>query len=346
MLVEIATGLLFAVLYLAETQWNTRFVLGAAGGPPPADFLSTNLLRVEHLRYLSHLLAISLMLVASLIDVDEKTIPDAITVPGTIFGLVLAIAYPWSLLPADHWPLGIGAAVEFVTLASPQAWPSGFGGWPLVTGPLLGVGCWTLWCGGLLPRRWNTRRGWKMAARVFVHRLRVETITYRILVMWLLGAGAIALAAWLAPAVHWAALLSALVGLAVGGGLVWVVRVVGTAALKREAMGFGDVTLMSMIGAFVGWQAAIVIFFLAPFAGLLVGVLQWIAQGEHELPYGPFLCLAALAVIVDWADVWLGVFRFFAMGWLLPVVLVACMMLMGVLLLAYRLILTMLTRSR
>ena len=43
---------------------------------------------------------------------------------------------------------------------------------------------------------------------------------------------------------------------------------VGSLALRREAMGFGDVTLMAMIGAFLGWQAAVLTFFLAPFFGL------------------------------------------------------------------------------
>ena len=36
-------------------------------------------------------------------------------------------------------------------------------------------------------------------------------------------------------------------------------------------MGFGDVTLLAMIGAFVGWQGVIVVFFLAPFAGAVIG---------------------------------------------------------------------------
>ena len=57
-------------------------------------------------------------------------------------------------------------------------------------------------------------------------------------------------------------------------------------------MGFGDVTLMMMVGAFLGWQAGVVIFFLAPFAGLVVGVLQLVLRRDDEIPYGPFLCLA------------------------------------------------------
>ena len=60
----------------------------------------------------------------------------------------------------------------------------------------------------------------------------------------------------------WAALLTALVGLVAGGGIVWVVRLIGAVALRREAMGFGDVTLMAMVGAFVGWQASLIVFFM------------------------------------------------------------------------------------
>lgn len=345
MLVEIACGAFFALLYLYETQWSGRVVL-QLGAPPPDEFLSTNLALVEHVRYLSHMLVISLMLVASLIDVDEKTIPDAITVPGALVGLGLAAVYPWSLLPADHWQVGPNTAVEFLTLASPGPWPQLLDGLPLWIGLAVGLGCWTLWCFGLMPRRWNTRRGWRVAARVFWHRLRVESMTYRMLGIWIVGGAAIAWAAYQARAAHWAGLLTALVGLVAGGGLVWVVRVVGAAALRREAMGFGDVTLMSMIGAFVGWQPALIIFFLAPFAGLAIGVSQWVLHREHEVPYGPFLCLAALFVIVEWADIWQRVSMYFAMGWMLPAILAVCMVLMGGMLFAYRLGRELLVRDR
>ena len=57
-------------------------------------------------------------------------------------------------------------------------------------------------------------------------------------------------------------LLTALIGLVGSGGIVWAVRLIGTAALRREAMGFGDVTLMMMVGTFLGWQACLIAFFL------------------------------------------------------------------------------------
>ncbi len=62
-------------------------------------------------------------------------------------------------------------------------------------------------------------------------------------------------------------LFTALLGLVGSGGIVWAVRLIGTAALRREAMGFGDVTLMMMVGTFLGWQACLIAFFISPFAG-------------------------------------------------------------------------------
>src|SRR4029078_4118177 len=157
-------------------------------------------------------------------------------------------------------------------------------------GPLaIALACWTLWCGGVLPRRWNTRHGWRMAARVFAHRLRVERLSYFVAGGWLVGAVAIALVAARGSMASWAALLTALVGIAAAGGMIWIVRGVGSAALRREAVGFGAVMLMSRVGTCIGWQGALIVFFLAPFLGLVNGLLQWTMHREPEIPYGPYL---------------------------------------------------------
>jgi prepilin signal peptidase PulO-like enzyme (type II secretory pathway) len=135
-------------------------------------------------------------------------------------------------------------------------------------------------------------------------------------------------------------LFTALVGLVASGGIVWAVRLIGTAALKREAMGFGDVTLMMMIGAFLGWQACLILFFLAPFAALVIGIVQFVARRDDVIPYGPFLCLAAVAVIVAWAPIWMWAQPMFAMGGLVPAVLVVCLALLGLMLAVWRMIKT------
>jgi prepilin signal peptidase PulO-like enzyme (type II secretory pathway) len=126
--------------------------------------------------------------------------------------------------------------------------------------------------------------------------------------------------------------------------LVWLVRIIGTKVLQREAMGFGDVTLMAMIGAFLGWQTVIIAFFLAPFAGVVLGIAQWILHRDQEIPYGPFLCLASAAIVVTWAAIWQSTQIYFETGWLVPGVLGFCLIMLGVLLGGWRKLLAALGR--
>ncbi|RIK81724.1 MAG: hypothetical protein DCC67_07980, partial [Planctomycetota bacterium] len=78
----------------------------------------------------------------------------------------------------------------------------------------------------------------------------------------------------------------------------------------------------------------------APFAGLVVGVLQVIFRRDDVIPYGPFLCLAALAVAVRWPDFWNGspdsFQRFFDVPWLVPAVLAVGVAMLGAILVLWR----------
>lgn len=156
----------------------------------------------------------------------------------------------------------------------------------------------------------------------------------------ILGLGLGAVLPWIRPepaaATTFAGgLITGLVGWAAGGALVWVVRLLGGLVFRREAMGFGDVTLMALIGSFLGWQAAILTFFLAPFFGLAHAALKlirllvkWLARrtiigADRELPFGPYLSLAAVSLVLAWPRLWPGwakpLFAMFAdiFGWLL-----------------------------
>jgi prepilin signal peptidase PulO-like enzyme (type II secretory pathway) len=340
MLVELLCGLGVAALYWWEID---RLGLLPAGVPHPAP---APWLAMLHVQLAVHVALIMLMLVGSLIDVDEKTIPDPITVPGTLLALLAAAVYPWSLLPDAAVRIGMPApanlwnvqpaAWPFMRLTSPNAWPPWLDGFPHVGSLLIGLGCWWLWCVALMPRSWYARHGWRRAAQLLVARLCREPATMRISLLAAVGSlGIAARWAWTGPG--WAALLTALIGMAATGGIVWAVRVVGTAALQREAMGFGDVTLMAMIGAFLGWQAGLLTFFIAPFAALVVGVLVLALRRDTEVPYGPFLCLAALIVLVCWAAIWDRTWVYFE-GLLVPVVVVFCIALMPILLFFWRLV--------
>jgi leader peptidase (prepilin peptidase) / N-methyltransferase len=333
--VEVFTGLLFAALYLVEVEWNVP-QWGMPNGLPAAALLNPNWQLVLHMRYLAHLTLISLMLAASLIDYDEQMIPDAITLVGTMVGLAWAACYPWSLPWAGDWLVDGARETEFLSLVSPEPWTPVLGGLPLWQPLAVALACWTFWCAAIAPRYWNVSRGLTMAVRVLIHRLRAESMTRVVLALWLGGLAVIILAAWLAPDAHWAGLSSSLVGVLAGACMIWAVRIVGGAALAREAMGFGEVTLLAMIGALLGWQGVIVVFFLAPFAGAVIGILQFVVRGEHEVPYGPFLCLAALVVLIQWPDIWQRTEGIFAMAGILVALLAACMALMGLVLWAYR----------
>ena len=321
MLLELCCGVGFAALYWWEIE-RLGLVRPGVSPQPLADLYA---------QFACHGVLISLMLVASLIDVDEKIIPDAITVPGTWFGLLAAAVYPWSLLP-DAAPGG-----GFLRLTSPNRWPGWLDGFPHVWPLVIGLGCWWLWCAALTHRTWYGRHGWVRALQLLCARLRREPSTWRILLMGAIGSAGIAVV-WAVRGAHWAGLLSALVGMVASGGIVWVIRVVAGGVLHREAMGFGDVTLMAMIGAFLGWQPCLIVFFFAPFAALLGAVFSLIVHRQTEIWYGPFLCLLALAVIVAWARVWERAEPMFALGWLLGVVLLVCLLLMVPLLVLMRLI--------
>ncbi|MFH5804755.1 prepilin peptidase [Alienimonas sp. DA493] len=131
---------------------------------------------------------------------------------------------------------------------------------------------------------------------------------------------------WILEHPHLHGLAVSLAGIVAGAGVCWAVRWIGALTLGREAMGLGDVILMAMVGAFVGWQPVLTVFFLAPVAALAVVVpakLYDAATGKAtsaEFPYGPWLALAAAFVVLFWQDVWPAVGSFFALG---PFVLLA-----------------------
>jgi leader peptidase (prepilin peptidase) / N-methyltransferase len=82
------------------------------------------------------------------------------------------------------------------------------------------------------------------------------------------------------------ALLMSLVGAAVGAGLINVTRYLGTLVFRKEAMGGGDAYLMAAIGAVLGWEAAVLVFFIAPFIGLPLGVWQIVRMRREALSTG------------------------------------------------------------
>lgn len=102
--------------------------------------------------------------------------------------------------------------------------------------------------------------------------------------------------------------LRSFVGLALGGGLFYLIAVLSIAVLKKEGMGGGDIKLIAMIGAFIGWKGMLLTIFLAAVSGSVSGLLLIFLKGRNRsepIPFGPFLALGAL-VSLFWGSEILG----------------------------------------
>ncbi|MBD3296950.1 MAG: prepilin peptidase, partial [Candidatus Omnitrophica bacterium] len=92
-------------------------------------------------------------------------------------------------------------------------------------------------------------------------------------------------------------------GIVAGGGVMFLMGIAGEFIFKKEALGGGDVKLMAMIGAFLGWKLALLTFFAAPVLGAGVGLFMKLRFGEEVIPYGPFISLAALLSLLYGTDI-------------------------------------------
>jgi leader peptidase (prepilin peptidase)/N-methyltransferase len=139
----------------------------------------------------------------------------------------------------------------------------------------------------------------------------------------IVGIGLGSLWPWVRPvpataSTHLQAFWVGFLGLIVGAGLTQGIRKIAGLVLRREAMGFGDVTLMGMIGAFLGWQGAVLAFFLSSFFGLAHAAWKLFAyfkkrlggaqlsSTDREMPLGPYLSMAAASLLLLWPWIWRG----------------------------------------
>ena len=273
-----------------------------------------------------HTILIALMFIATFIDFDERMIPDQVTVPGTILALFAAAFFVNSRLPFEGFK-----TVDMIDFASPNQ----AGGWHATTiGLFTCLGIFAVWVWGVLPKRIPSSDfklgifGWfRMMLASIVRPARKSKCEIRTtprsmffttkLYLAMLSLGVIVLvAAWLTSLSPTAklSLVSSFIGLAVAGGLIWGIRIVGSYALGQEAMGFGDVTLMCMIGAFLGWQASLAGFVYSIFFAVVLAIILMIITKKSYLAFGPYLCMGSLLALLRWPSVWVAFRNFFEMG--------------------------------
>ncbi len=99
----------------------------------------------------------------------------------------------------------------------------------------------------------------------------------------------------------WLAVLAGVcMGYLIGGGVVWAVRIFGSLAFGKEAMGMGDVHLMAAVGASLGWIDAVLGFFGAAFVALAWALISPLLgrRIRRAMPFGPFLAIATVLVLL------------------------------------------------
>jgi leader peptidase (prepilin peptidase)/N-methyltransferase len=95
--------------------------------------------------------------------------------------------------------------------------------------------------------------------------------------------------------------MNSLIGIALGGGILYAIAAAYYAVRREEGLGMGDVKMLAMIGAFLGWKAVLVTLILSSFAGALVGIgIIALSRGSMRLalPFGTFLAVGAIAAMI------------------------------------------------
>lgn len=169
--------------------------------------------------------------------------------------------------------------------------------------------------GGLLAASVAARYGWTLSAiAVFLFACCLLVVTFIDIDFQIIpneitlpGIPLFFIASWALQQVSWSA---SLIGIALGGGTLYLIDKLYFMLRKRQGIGGGDVKLLAMIGAMVGWQGVIFTIFVGSLSGLLVGLALMVVartvNPQFRIPFGPFLSIGALCylfwgpMVINW----------------------------------------------
>ena len=291
--VEIVTGGLFVAYYAAVFVADPHGWWGRSGG---AWFQSQGFLHSMP-AFAAIVALLAALFAATLTDIRTFSIPLSITMTPTIIGLLAWTAQGIITGPSNSHP-----------------WPLPLVGW---TGcaAVLGAGCGTavsllLLAKGTVVRSFGDYHEYVKEGEVLADYPHARREMRRELLFLLpiiaLGTAGFIIGRGLegAPPQVLQSLGGAGLGYFVGASVMWFVRIVASLIKGVEAMGMGDVHLMGAAGATLGWIDPVVAFFIAPFSGLawiaITGLWGAVRKGSarREIPYGPHLAIAIVAVVL------------------------------------------------
>lgn len=284
-------------------------------------------------QYNSLVILLFLLTIATFIDFDEYMIPDIITLPGTLIGLLgSTFLFGWNFIEQVQLiEPPFTQVVRTLHANSPESIPASWRQGQFFS-LLIVLMCWSLACISLVDFPWITRRGWKKAfIYAWVRFWQAEDLR-KVGLMLLAGWILLPIGYFALPEDCWDRLVSSMVGMCLGGALVLAFRIVATEVLGLEALGFGDVTLMAMVGAFLGWQLVWLAFFLAPLFGIVIVLIRLLLTGDNRTPFGPYLSAASVYLMLDWKRVWGMAREWMFPATIAPWVLIVLLFLLGTLL--------------
>jgi leader peptidase (prepilin peptidase)/N-methyltransferase len=104
-------------------------------------------------------------------------------------------------------------------------------------------------------------------------------------------------AAFFLPSISWT---DSLIGILIGGGSLWLIAWGYQIIRGLDGMGGGDIKLLAMIGAFLGWKGVLFTIIASSFTGTVMGIIMMLYKGkgmQMALPFGPFLAIGAISYI-------------------------------------------------
>ena len=150
---------------------------------------------------------------------------------------------------------------------------------------------------------WTTPIGWLLASRLvlatalivlFMIDLEHQLLPNRITLPGILVGFAFSFVAPPGP-------FDSLLGIVLGGGVLYGIAAAYYLVRKEEGMGMGDVKMLAMVGAFLGWKAVLLTLVLSSFAGAVIGMaMMALHKGNmrYALPFGTFLAVGALIAMI------------------------------------------------
>jgi leader peptidase (prepilin peptidase)/N-methyltransferase len=304
-IIELLTGTVFAGLFVAYFHTNLR--------PSVPEFLAGG-----WYVYLLHIILLASLIAASAIDLELWVIPISVCWFATVVGLAGSAMAGFMI---DINVIDRNALVPSATAGTGS----------LAAGALIGLGIsLALLATGLIKRSYESEHGenWnadsaredadamadpsleqeESAEQQLNHRAEVCKEIVFLLPILACSVGAYLICKKV-PSIHpwWVdfsqrpvvvGLLGSLWGYFVGCAVVWTTRILGTLGFGKEAMGLGDVHLMGAAGAVIGPLFVVVAFFVAPFFGLAWAASQMLFRKTRQIPYGPFLSLGILTVMI------------------------------------------------